>query len=88
MTNIYNVEGRLTLDCWLWDKSESKLVTFFNGSNFYKKMEAEEKWEEEMVFMVMMKVSQKKTVLIVVVDEDDDDINYQCAAPLVSTEVP
>ena len=35
-----------------------------------------------------MKVSQKKTVLIVVVDEDDDDINYQCAAPLVSTEVP
>jgi len=40
------------------------------------------------VFMVMMNVSQKKTVLIVVVDDDDDDINYACASPLVSTEVP
>ena len=30
-------------------------------------------------------------MLIVVVDDDDDDdddVNYQCAAPLVSTEVP
>ena len=95
---IYNVVGRLTLDCWIWDKSEpKKLVTFLNGSNKkknFKKPEVEEKWEEENDFNGFHGDDERfaeedgANVVVDDDDDDDDDVNNQCAAPLVSTEVP